>query len=412
MRILHTSDWHLGASLEGISRDRDHALFLDWLEKAIVEHDVDVLVIAGDVFDHAHPSAEAQRLYYRFLRRLQDGRLKKAVVVGGNHDSPSRLDAPREVLESLDVHVVGGLLADEDTWDRCICPIRLDGSAVDAVVLAVPFVHEYRLGIRPTLTSGMELGKQLRDRFTEFYRTLVDRAQALYEGAPVIATGHLACAGAEKGDAPADIHMVGTIGELPSEIFDPRLQYVALGHIHRAYRVGNSRAWYSGSPIPLTLKEAKTARGVKLVELASAPTEAATVKTLEVPFHRHVVELAGSDAEIAEQLRELKWNTPLPPIVYARVFVDHYRASIEESIRQASLAHGAEGPHLVQVRQELLRPPESVAATMPTVRLDDLTPEEVFVRLCQEREVPADEALMTAFRSLLSDADEDERGVA
>ena len=412
MRILHTSDWHLGASLEGVSRDRDHALFLDWLEGAIVEHDVDVLVIAGDVFDHAHPSAEAQRLYYRFLRKLLDGRLKKAVVVGGNHDSASRLDAPREVLESLDVHVVGGLLGDEGSWDRCLCPIRLDGKAVDAVVLAVPFVHEYRLGVRPTLTNGPELAAQLRDRFTTFYRTLVDRAQALYDGAPIVATGHLTCVGAEKGDAPADIHMVGSIGALPAEIFDPRLQYVALGHIHRAYRVGSSRAWYSGSPIPLSLKEAGTARGVKLVELASDPTGAAAVKTLEVPFHRHVLELAGTESEVADRLTELHWDTPLPPIVYARVFVDHYKSSVEEQLRKVALARGEEGPLLVQVRQSLNRAPESAAEVTPPVRLDDLTPEEVFLRLCAEREEPVDDRLLTAFRSLLTDRDEKARGIA
>lgn len=408
MRLLHTSDWHLGASLEGVSRDADHAAFLDWLAQTLERETVDVLVVAGDVFDQAHPSSEAQRLYYGFLKRICGRAVRKVVVVGGNHDSAARLDAPREVLAALDVHVVGGL-HDDASWERCLCPIPDPRGGTGAVILAVPFVHEYRLGVRTALASPPELAQAFRESFQRFYRERVDEARAKHDGAPVIATGHLTCDGYEKGDFPVDVHRVGTIGGLPAEIFDERLQYVALGHIHRSYRVGQSRAYYSGSPIALSLKEAVTPRRVRIVDTAAAPDAAASVRTVDVPSARRLIELSGSLEAVEAQLSGLEWETALAPIVYARVQVDRFRASVEESLRQCVLAKGERAPNLVQVRQELLLAADAPEAP-PVASLKDLSPEEVFRRLCQDRKEPVDEPLLDAFRSLLGG--ERERGAA
>lgn len=413
MRILHTSDWHLGSSLDGVSRDEDHALFLGWLKTAIERERVDVLVVAGDVFDQAHPSAEAQRLFFAFLRAISQSGLRKVVIVGGNHDSPSRLDAPRTVLDALEVHVVGGLSADEASWERCICPIPGESGGVEAVVLAVPFVHEFRLGVRTGLAGGPEIRAAFTAAFKDRYRRLLDEARARHDGAPAIATGHLTCDGYEKDDFPIDIHMVGSIGGLPAEIFDERLQYVALGHIHRSYRVGNSRAYYSGTPLALGLKEAKTARTVRLVELSSEVEAAATVSTLEVPSFRKIVELTGAPDDVASRLRALTWDTELPPIVYARALVTRYSSSVEETLRSAVRAHGQRAPRLVELRQVTLQAAEVQRELVQVISLKELCPEEVFLRLCQDQQEPADPALMNAFRSLLSAApEEDAQGPA
>lgn len=408
LRILHTSDWHLGSSLEGVSRDEDHAQFLAWLTQTLEAEKIDVLVIAGDVFDQAHPAAEAQRLFFRFLSDVSGLGLRKVVVVGGNHDSAARLDAPKDVLGALSVHVVGGISADESTWDRALCPIDGKNGGVDAAVLAVPFVHEYRLGVRTVMRTTQEIQREFEAAFTEVYRKLVDRAHATFGGVPVIATGHLNCEGWEPGDAPVDVHMVGTVGALPASIFDPRLQYVALGHIHRSYRVGQSRAYYSGTPVATCLKEARTPRAVRIVDLNAQADGPAAVRTLEVPCWRHLVELAGSPDEVASQLRVLSWQNNLPPIVYARVFVERYATSVDELIRKSAEAHGEGGPHLVEVRQLPISAPAEVVAkgALGTVSLRDLSPEEVFLGLCRDAQEPADEPLLNAFRSLLSQQDD------
>ena len=405
MRILHTSDWHLGSSLEGVSREADHAAFLEWLAQTLEREAVDVLVVAGDVFDQAQPSSEAQRLYYRFLTRIRGGPLRKVVIVGGNHDSAARLDAPREVLEALDVHVVGGL-HDEASWERCLCPIPDRQGGTGAVVLAVPFLHEYRLGLRTALVSDADLRRSFQDAFQRFYRDRVDQARARFDGAPVLATGHLTCVGYEPGDFPVDVHRVGTIGGLSADLFDPRLQYVALGHIHRSYRVGESRAYYSGSPVALCLKEAVTPRRVRIVDLAAGPDEAAKVRTLDVPSTRPLLELQGTLKSVEAQLVALEWETALPPIVYARVEVERFSAAAEESLRERVRARGERAPLLVQVRQER-KQEEGAPEVLPSRSLRDLSPEEVFVRLCQARNEPVDDGLLDAFRSLASpDAEE------
>jgi exonuclease SbcD len=412
LRILHTADWHLGATTEGVSRDEDHARFLDWLAASLEEHRPDALIVAGDVFDQGQPPAEAQRLYYRFLHDVARRRVRKVVVVGGNHDSPSRLDAPREILETLDVHVVGGLQADEASWERCLCPIAGAGGGVEAVILAVPFVHEFRLGVRTSLQEPAEIARSFRERFSALYRRLCDLAAERFPGVPLVATGHLTCAGAERADAPADIHMVGTIGGLPADIFDPRIRYVALGHIHAAHRVGGSRAWYAGSPVALSAREARTPRRVLLADIDPSGGEP-RVEPLAVPEVRAIVEVRGPIEAVAARLRDLSWTTPLPPLVYAAVRVERYTASVEGELFRALAARGGPAPRLVEVRQELDRTDGARPEAAPAPTLRDLGPEEVFRRLCEARGTPCDEALLGAFLSLLgAGAAEVERAAA
>lgn len=404
-RFLHTSDWHLGANLETVSRERDHALFLDWLAEVIEEREVDVLLVAGDVFDQAQPSAEAQRAYYQFLHRIAGKRLRKVVIVGGNHDSPSRLDAPRELLDALSVHVVGGLLAAPETWDRCLCPIPGNDGEIEAVVLAVPFVHEFRLGVRTALADSATVAAQFRERFAALYTELADRAERLAPGRPIVATGHLTCGVASREDAPAEIHLVGTIGALPADIFDPRIRYIALGHIHRSYPVCGGRGWYSGSPIALDRTEARTGRRVLLVDVDDGE---AKVEPLPVPETRAIHELSGTLSEVADRLRALSWTGELPPFVYAQIQADYVPAGAEAQLHEAAEKNPHGVPCLVQVRRAL----QQAACAQPeddaTPPLSELEPEDVFRRLCAERNVELDDGLLNAFRAVAQDEDESE----
>lgn len=412
-RILHTSDWHLGATFEGASRDDEHERFLAWLETTLADERVDVLVIAGDVFDQSQPSAEAQRMYYRFLHRVGlQGLVRKVVIVGGNHDSASRLDAPAELLAGLDVHVVGGLQADPATWDRCLCPLRNDRGEIDAVVVAVPFVHEYRLGVRTVLREPAEVRASFRQEFSKLYRELTDRALTMSNGAPVIATGHLACtaqgASLEKGDTPFEVHMIGLIGALDPSIFDPRIAYVALGHIHRSYRVGDSSAWYSGTPVPMSLAEAGSGtRKVLVVEVGR--DQPASVRAIEVPRWRGVVEVAGAPSEVGAKLATMSWSEELPPLVFVTVEVDAHLPGIEAQVRTAFESNPRKGAKLLRV-QEKLRAGEEAAASIsePNEILRDLEPEDVFRRLCAEHRVEVDAELLTAFHTLIAEASQGE----
>ncbi|MEM5788086.1 MAG: exonuclease subunit SbcD, partial [Syntrophobacteraceae bacterium] len=137
MKILHSSDWHIGRTLYGRKRYDEHAAFLDWLGELIRKESVEVLVVAGDVFDTGAPSNRAQELYYRFLCSVAGTTCRHVVVVAGNHDSPSFLNAPRDLLRYLNVHVVGcisGSCSDE------VLVLRNPDGEEEMIVCAVPYL--------------------------------------------------------------------------------------------------------------------------------------------------------------------------------------------------------------------------------------------------------------------------------
>lgn len=397
-RLLHTSDWHLGAQLSGLPRDEDQRRFLEWLALQLTERQVDVLVVAGDVFDQSLPSAEAQRLYYRFLHRVAGTCVRQVVVVGGNHDSAARLEAPRDLLGAFQVQVVGGIAHVEDAADRCLIPILGADGQVACVIAAVPYVHEYRLGVRPVFSPEVDLAAAFRDGFTSLYRRLGDEADRRYPGIPLVATGHLACVGGARDDAPAEIHLIGSIGGLPPSIFDDRMQYVALGHLHAGFRVGSSRAWYCGTPVALTTKEARTERRVLLVDTAELGGHA-SVESVPVPTFRQLLQLRAPLPQVCAALSAVKWPPEqLAPYVEVVVEVEAHHLGLEQQVVEAA----PKGVQLIDVRQVFVGNvlPED---SLPPPSLATLTEEEVFLRLCQTRHEVPDAALLQAFRALLCD---------
>ena len=139
MRVLHTSDWHLGRPLFSQKRYEEFSAFLDWLARTLQEKEVDVLVVPGDIFDSGTPSNRAQRLYYDFLRQVYLSPCRHVVITAGNHDSPSMLGASREILQVLDIHVVGNL--PEDPADE-VKVLRDAQGKVALIVCAVPFLRD------------------------------------------------------------------------------------------------------------------------------------------------------------------------------------------------------------------------------------------------------------------------------
>jgi DNA repair protein SbcD/Mre11 len=387
MRFLHTSDWHLGVSTGTVSRSEEQRWFLNWLLDTLKSREVDALVVAGDVFDSMHPPAEAQELYYRFLARVGQTGVRDVVIVGGNHDSASRLDAPRTLLEAVSVHVVGGLPSSEAQGTRMIAPLRDRVSGeVTAVCLAVPYMHEYRLGIRTSDLDREETRAAFVTAFGGLYSSLADEAETLFPGVPIIATGHLTMGfGATRDDYPREIHRVGTIDGLSADILDPRIRYAALGHIHRAYPVADSAAWYSGTPIPYSLKEMEAARQVLVVDLDGRG--AVDVEEVEVPQRRELLLLSGPPEEVLTDVAALSWSTPLPPLVHLRVESAMVEPGLGNRLHQAVASHPrADRPVLVELQQRAsgvtVEGPVSLVAS-----LDELRPEQVFSLMCDAKKL-------------------------
>lgn len=387
MRILHTSDWHLGISTGPASRGEEQRSFLNWLLELLEVQQVDVLIVAGDVFDTMHPSAAAQALYFEFLSGLADAGVRDVVIVGGNHDSPARLDAPRDLLSTVGIHVVGGLPSAGLADPRLIIPLRVRGSQEPAAVcLAVPYIHEYRLGIRTTTLDQGDTRAAFATQFTAVYSQLADRAAAEYPGLPIVATGHLTM-GADWGahDAPQQIHQAALIEGLPTSILDPRIDYTALGHIHRSHRIKGSSAWYSGTPIPYAMPEMDEPRQVLRVDLR--PDESPAVEPIAVPCDRELVRLIGPPEAVLSELAALDWSTPLPPLVRIRVETQMAEPGLVKRLHDAIPDRGERGrPVVVDVQQRTVVTEEQAASPKTNAQtLAMMKPTEVFELMCDAK---------------------------
>ena len=402
MRLLHTSDWHLGIHHGVLSRDADHALFLTWLLTELETQHIDTLVVAGDIFDSKQPSAQALGRYYSFLGRVRDTGVAQVLIIGGNHDSGARLDAPAEMLGAMQVHVVGGLPTSEAAWERCVVPLQNRAGETCAVALAVPYVHEFRLGVRTTDSDYSAMRAAFEQRFGRLYSHLTDIARARHPGLPIMATGHLTLGTAKREDYPYEIHQVGMIDGLPTTVLDSRIQYTALGHIHRSYPVGpQRRAWYSGSPIAFDLAESQTSRKVLRVILDADPDGQAEVVPVVVPAARALLCLRGEPDALLAEIRGLTWTEPLPPLLFCRVVADALPTDMPVRIHEALATFvAADRPGLAEQRQERVTPLVVLGDEGVQRPLEELEPAEVFETLCRGRGLEDTDALMRAFASV------------
>lgn len=411
MRILHTSDWHLGVSQEQSPREEEHRLFLDWLIEQLIEQEIDVLIHAGDAFHYVQPSARALKMYYEFLARCAtQTKLRQIVVTGGNHDSPSRLDAPAAILNALKVHVVGGMAGDEDSWDRCLCPIYGPDNQVEAVIVAVPYIHESRLGVVTTGIKPAQIRQDMIEKFSGLYSKLADMAQERYPGIPLVTTGHLTCypegIGTVEGDYFTPIHLVEALGSLPPRIFDLRYSYVALGHIHKMFDIPGPNAWYAGSPVPTDIIESRTARYVLRIDVdPSKPELHSPVTKVRVPDYRAIFELSGMPDEVYGLVKGLEWTQDLPPYLYIEMNVEAPQADgiiqLEERLKGFDRD---QRPRLVRYKETLTGTPEGGLdpAMFKNVALAEMSPSQVFDKMYQLKHgAPPTPEILAAFSTLL-----------
>ncbi len=418
MRMLHTADWHLGHRLYGHDRMDEQRLALDWLLETIREREVELLIVAGDIFDSMNPSNAARNLYYDFLGRLQGTTCRTAVIVGGNHDSPTLLDAPAAILRHLNVHLVGG--AREDIGEQVIPVHRHPGEKEPAVIVAaVPYLRDRDLKysvIGETATAKVE---RLRLAIRNHYGAISAAAADLRNGrsSPVVATGHLFASGATDAEDKLTNIYLADRNNIGAEQFDPSFDYVALGHIHRAQRVGElDHVRYSGSLIPLTFGEARGTQSVCLVECRTTGAGGITTEKIPVPVRRRLYSLRGSAGAVERKLRALvtqqRGESPEPfaPWVEIRVEADHPLPMLREELQEIVGQDPQEADATAELLPRVLRTTTvrtdrlgaGDAAPALTRHLHELEPEEVFYRLCHggggERPDYAD--LVGTFREL------------
>lgn len=410
MRLLHTADWHLGQTLHGVARDHEHARFLDWLLDTLDERVVDALVVAGDVFDGQNPPIPALGLFYRFLARAKARRPGlDIVVVAGNHDSGSRLEAPSPLLKELGVHVVGGLPFGEDgvfAPDRLLFPLHDETGRVAAHCAAVPYLRPADLPPPAESEDGCD---PLIEGVRRVYAAAIDAArQRRRPGEALVLTGHCYMRDGALSELSERKILGGNLHALPVDVFPEDAAYVALGHLHRAQAVGGREGVrYSGSPLPLAIDEECYPHQVVLAEIADG--RLVGQEALRVPrfVAVHRVPGAGRFAppeEALAALRALELDDGLPreawPFVEVSVELAEPRPALREEVAAALAGRPA---RLVKLAVRLTGHGEALAETAPQMELADLAPEDVFQRLYRRsHDGDPDPALLAAFQELVT----------
>lgn len=408
MKILHTSDWHIGRALYGRKRYREFELFLDWLLDCIEREGAEALLVAGDIFDNGTPSNRAQELYYRFLCRCAAAGCRHVVITAGNHDSPSLLNAPREVLRFLNVHVVGCMAGAAE--DELV--VLHDGNGKPAlIVCAVPYLRDRdirRAEAGETFEDkGAKLVEGIRDHYRQVGEAATARRAELGGNLPIIGMGHLFTSGGRtvEGDGVRELY-VGTLGQVRAEIFPDCFDYLALGHLHLAQRVGGSEVRrYSGAPLPMSFGEAGQRKLVLALKVAESGI---MVEELAVPGFQPLETVRGDWTRISERLAELTKDSSAAwlEVIYEG---EEIIADLPERLRDL-----IEGTSLEILRTKNQRLAERVLSGMAAEEtLDDLFVEDVFARCLIAHAVPAEQQaeLVAVFQeAVLALHDQDPRG--
>ena len=264
--VLHTADWHIGHTLRGYSREAEHVAVFDQLVRIVAEREVDVVLVAGDIFDSQNPSGEAQQLFYRTLGRLRSARPGvKIIVTAGNHDAASRLEAPAALLATLDMHVIGSVrrINGCTVASRHLIPIH---DAAGKLCLHIIAVSHPTAGCLPNLTRLQdETGSLVVQKVNELYADLYQQLCPQLQDLPFIVTGHLHVLGGDLSEASERRILVGGEHAVPHTVFPEKACYVALGHLHKPQRVGAEHIRYSGSLFPMSASEIGYTHSVTLV---------------------------------------------------------------------------------------------------------------------------------------------------
>jgi len=408
LRVLHTSDWHLGRTLYGRNRQREFEAFLDWLAGIVESQGIEVLVVAGDIFDTTTPGNATQKLYYQFLHRIAlsaQSPCRHVVVTSGNHDSPTFLDAPKDLLRSFDVHVLGAVTG--NPADEVLVLHDKEGRP-EAVVCAVPFLRDRDIR---TVEPGESMEDKIRKlaegvglHYSEVARIADARRQSFGGEIPVIAMGHLFTAGCItiEDDGVRDIY-AGALSLVCSSVFPDTFDYVALGHMHVPQKVGGAEHMrYCGAPIPMGFGEAKQKKLVLMVDFEGCVP---TVTEIAIPGFQPLERLVGGLDELSVSIATLRAAGST-----AWLEID-YRGDEPPPVVQEALEAAVAGS-LLEIRRIRNNRPlqQALSQAVEDESLHQLDPEAVFVR-CLEA-YGMDEALrpalMESYREVLRSLQEED----
>ncbi|WP_435236905.1 exonuclease subunit SbcD [Psychromonas sp. PT13] len=371
MKILHTSDWHLGQYFMMKTREAEHLSFLNWLVALIKEQQIDAVIVAGDIFDSSAPPSYARKLYSDFIVKLQDSGCNQLIIVSGNHDSVAVLNESKSLLNALNVSVLAGL---NDELSEHIVTLKDKDKQDAAIVCALPFLRAGDvMGSEAGLSAERKqqnLQRGIEKIYTDIYQ--IAQLQCQEKTLPIIATGHLTSVGCSVSESERDIY-IGTLSAFPASLF-PAFDYIALGHLHRSQKVQKSDVIrYSGSPIPLSFAETKHDKQVMIVDFLEQGE--VKVTPIVIPRFQDLQVIKGSLEEVSEQLKTLASEKKQQSMwLEIKLNQSFYVSDVQSQLN--SLVEGT-NIEILKISSPKLNENSQWQETDSTT-LDDLTPVDLF----------------------------------
>ncbi|WP_408096679.1 exonuclease SbcCD subunit D [Peredibacter sp. HCB2-198] len=314
MRILHTSDWHLGKRLFKLDRSPEHELFLNWLLSILREEKIDVLLIAGDIFDTPTPPHQSLEVFYNFLHRVSTETTTDTYIIAGNHDSGLLLEAPARLLSFHRVKIWGKLSPEtKDHWIN----ITKGNESID--LCALPFFRSYEL-----LPQGEgDALAVLKTYLNHNSRTPT-----------ILMLHHLA--GVFEAAGSEQVISLSGVDSIPTEVMDS-FNYVALGHIHKPQKVGK-KSYYSGSPIPMRFSETQR-KSVMIIDVKNSEFE---IRVHQIPIFRDLFIVKADESNYLAKLKELTPSTELKGMVEVQLNLAAPRIGLIDEIKEVLDKKGLE----------------------------------------------------------------------
>lgn len=396
MKILHTADWHIGKHLHKIDLSEDLGLFFNWLIDTIKSENIDVLIVAGDVFDQANPSQSSFKQYYNFLERMLPLDCK-VIISGGNHDSAAVLNAPKQLLEAFDITVVGGA---PEKMEELFTVVEKNNEKV--VIASVPFLKDRDIRKSAPGESYSDKILQIKEGLKNYFKKVNDIYTNNYAELPFIIMAHLFVQGSHTSDSERDIQ-IGNQAGVESDVFGNESDYVALGHIHKPQTISKSRnIRYSGSPIPFSFSEKSDKKEVIIFNVDKQEIE---VNSHEIPVFRNLLVFEGSFSEVEKMIRDYDNETILMSLGELIVNEENESIGIRQQLEELMGDETIEKIDLVKSRLNFSNKVRGASEDFESgTDVSEVKPMEMFEKkLDRETEMENKNDLKNAFREILED---------
>ena len=380
MKIFITADWHIGKKLHNEDLAEDILLFFHWLLNKIEEQSIDYLLVAGDIFDHHNPSNEATKMYYSFLRQLNQVKCK-AIIIAGNHDSPSFIDVPKELLNVFDIQVVG-IFPGIDKVEQIFIPLIDKQGEQVAVVAAIPFLQDRFIRQVGEGEGAKEIGEKIKLGMKAIFSSIGEKMQDQYPSIPKIAIAHLSAQGTTISEAEREIQ-IGNQEGIPSEDLNC-FDYLGLGHIHTGQTVIPGKVQYASSPISLGFTENTYNHKVIQLEIIE---NAIQESFIPIPKNRSLYQVSGNMTEVEQKVKSLQNKHSLQALLDIKIEEPIFEASVSDRLETLNNELAAEN-RIKIINTRILfadKSSQRISATYDPEELNNLNPIKVMEDLLSSR---------------------------